>query len=287
MITSLEVANSFSINLTGLQSNKIYYIRAFATNSIGTGYGKLVALTTITDTSKVRFINNGQEVVYGVIISPVTGKKWLDRNLGANRVATSFDDYLGYGDQFQWGRPADGHQLMSWASSTMGDPVNGMTPTLSTSDTPDHNKFIMADASFGHGDWRTNNNSNRWAANPKGPCPAGWHVPTKTEWCAEVSNTQHGGTALTGGITNFSDAYSILKLTAAGFRYGYTTTDPYLPAGALWKPGEKGAYWSSSVEAPPLNGGVYLSDGLLISNGLTDIGGADMSYSRSVRCIQN
>lgn len=40
----------------------------------------------------VTFMYNGQSVTYGVITSAVTGRKWLDRNLGAPLVAASYND---------------------------------------------------------------------------------------------------------------------------------------------------------------------------------------------------
>ncbi|MBA5248247.1 MAG: hypothetical protein FE834_01735, partial [Gammaproteobacteria bacterium] len=49
-------------------------------------------------------------LVYGKVISPWTGKMWLDRNLGASRAATKVDDVLSYGDYYQGGRAADGHE---------------------------------------------------------------------------------------------------------------------------------------------------------------------------------
>lgn len=45
---------------------------------------------------------------------------WMDRNLGARRVATAINDVLSYGNHYQWGRPADGHEISVW---------NGDTPT--------------------------------------------------------------------------------------------------------------------------------------------------------------
>jgi hypothetical protein len=44
------------------------------------------------------------------VTNPTTGKTWMDRNLGASRVATDSTDALAYGDLYQWGRFADGHQ---------------------------------------------------------------------------------------------------------------------------------------------------------------------------------
>lgn len=240
VIAGTTSTGPFSINITGLDFNTTYYIRAFATNSVGTGYGNVLTLNTTNDTTKVRFTYNGKEVVYGIIISPTTGKKWLDRNLGAKQVATAFDDYQAYGDLFQWGRPGDGHQLMNWTASTAGSGVNGMTSILATSDNPGHNNFIDATASSVK-DWRDDNNSNRWATIPQGPCPAGWHVPTESQWAAETSNTQTGGTAISGGMIDRNTAYSQLKLTSAGYRYGYGST-----AGQLNRTGSQGFYWSST-----------------------------------------
>jgi uncharacterized protein (TIGR02145 family) len=47
------------------------------------------------------------------VYNPITGKTWMDRNLGASQVATSSTDTAAYGDLFQWGRLADGHQCRS------------------------------------------------------------------------------------------------------------------------------------------------------------------------------
>jgi hypothetical protein len=48
-------------------------------------------------------------LTYKMITSSKTGRVWLDRNLGATQVATSFDDSAAYGDLYQWGRAKDGH----------------------------------------------------------------------------------------------------------------------------------------------------------------------------------
>jgi hypothetical protein len=43
-------------------------------------------------------------------VTTATGRIWMDRNLGATRVALSSTDTEAYGDYYQWGRPEDGHQ---------------------------------------------------------------------------------------------------------------------------------------------------------------------------------
>jgi uncharacterized protein (TIGR02145 family) len=40
-------AGSFTSNISGLEANKIYYIRSYATNSAGTGYGNQIEITTL------------------------------------------------------------------------------------------------------------------------------------------------------------------------------------------------------------------------------------------------
>lgn len=274
----------FTLNITGLDFNNTYYVRAFAINSADTAFGNVVSFSTANDTNKVRFTYNGQEVVYGIIISPTTGKKWLDRNLGAIRAATAFNDYQAYGDFFQWGRPADGHQLINWTSSTAGTAVNGMTSVLATSDNPGHNNFIAVGTASGpsNGDWRDDNNNNRWITTTQGPCPAGWHVPVLSEWRAEISNTQTFGTATSGGMTSPATAYSMLKLTSAGFRAGIGSSSP--AAGQVWRPGERGYYCCTFSYAGNSYGLVFGDGG---SGPYVDMNSDVRSMGYSVRCIKD
>lgn len=48
--------------------------------------------------------------VSGVATVTSAGQVWMDRNLGASRVAISSADSLAYGDLYQWGRGTDGHE---------------------------------------------------------------------------------------------------------------------------------------------------------------------------------
>ncbi|HEX4851085.1 MAG TPA: FISUMP domain-containing protein [Puia sp.] len=281
VVASTATSGAFTVNISGIDFGNTYYFRAFATNSTGTGYGDVVTLTTSSDS--VRFTYNGQSVTYGIITSPTTGKKWLDRNLGATQVATSFDDYKAYGDMFQWGRPADGHQLINWTSSTAGTGVNGMTTVLATSDVPGNSSLIIP-APGGY-DWRDDNNRNRWNTLPQGPCPDGWHVPNHNEWAPEMSNTAGSGTATTGGMIDYITAYSQLKLTTPGYRIG--TSDYFAaPAGAIYRAGTRGVYWSSDDYIDP--GAPYpLVKVMAIGVDYADFGSFGKSWAVSVRCIKD
>jgi sugar lactone lactonase YvrE len=51
--TAGTVSTNFTSNLTGLTAGTVYYIRAYATNSVGTGYGNVVKFTTSADLAAV------------------------------------------------------------------------------------------------------------------------------------------------------------------------------------------------------------------------------------------
>jgi uncharacterized protein (TIGR02145 family) len=150
------------------------------------------------------------------------GRIWMDRNLGASRVATSPTDTQAYGDLYQWGRLADGHQ--SRTSPT--------TATLSPGDVPGHGSFITAASS--PYDWRTPQNNALWqgVSGTNNPCPAGFRVPTDVELDTERSSWSSNDAA--GAFA------SPLKLVLTGYRYPNT--------GSIVNAGSQGVYWSSTVQ---------------------------------------
>jgi hypothetical protein len=152
--------------------------------------------------------------------------------LGATQVATGSTDHLAYGDLFQWGRGADGHQLITWTNTTTGTVVNGTTATLSTTDTPGNALFITnGTAPY---DWRSGQNVNLWqgVSGTNNPCPSGYRLPTETELEAER-------TSWTGGDNAAGAFASPLKLPMSGIR---SSSD-----GSLLGVGVHGFYWSSTV----------------------------------------
>ena len=159
---------------------------------------------------------------------------WMDRNSGARRVATALNDVLSYGNHYQWGRPADGHEISVWdgATTTSGRGFANATAlgALSATTTPGHPNFILTTAyPF---DWlATQADPDRWATANQGPCPVGYHVPTITEW----------STADTfGAWNNNTDTFnSNLKLPSAGYHSRIN--------GLLFNQGTNGFYWSSTV----------------------------------------
>jgi hypothetical protein len=182
----------------------------------------------VCGTSSVTFTYSGVSVTYGTVVG-ANGKCWLDRNLGASRVAISSTDHLGYGDLFQWGRAADGHQSITWSNSTDGS-GGATTPVVSTVDQPPHGSFI--EMNTGVFDWRSPQNANLWQGvnGINNPCPSGWRVPTQAEWESE---------SLRWSSSNTVGAYlSPLKLAVSGLRS--------LVDGSLINVGQYGNYWSST-----------------------------------------
>lgn len=185
------------------------------------------------------------------VTSP-TGRVWMDRNLGASRVATAYNDSAAYGDLYQWGRGADGHEKRTSPTTT----------TLSSSDTPGHGSFITTSSS--PNDWRNARNNNLWqgVSGVNNPCPSGFRLPTEAEWQAE---------RLTWSTNNRAGAFaSPLKLVSAGYRS--------FVGGSINSAGSEGFYWSSSVDASYSR---YLYFGNDYANTYND----DRAYGDSVRCI--
>jgi uncharacterized protein (TIGR02145 family) len=155
------------------------------------------------------------------VTNPTTGKIWMDRNLGASQVATSSTDAASYGDLYQWGRRADGHQCRTSAT----------TATLSSIDQPAHGNFILAPSA--PYDWRSPQNTNLWQGvnGVNNPCPSGYRLPSEAELEAE---------RLSWSVNTSVGAFaSPLKLPLAGYRDN--------GSGSLYNVGTGGDYWSSTV----------------------------------------
>ncbi|WP_165779118.1 LamG-like jellyroll fold domain-containing protein [Rhodohalobacter barkolensis] len=189
------------------------------------------------------------------VYNPATGQTWMDRNLGASRAATSMDDEEAYGDLYQWGRAADGHEKRD----------SDTTYTLSNTYTPGHGNFIL---NFDNkpDDWHSPQNDNLWHGvdGINNPCPNGYRLPTEAEWEAErqswSSNNRVGAFA------------SQLKLPVAGHRNR--------ASGSLDAVGSNGRYWSSTVFGSLSRYLIFFDDAADMLNNYRAVG-------YSVRCIKD
>ena len=141
----------FTSNITGLDENTTYYVKAYATNSGGAAYGEQVNFTTLHDpcSGVNSFVYEGQE--YSTIA--IGDQCWMAENINVGtRINVSgdqldnssiekycYDDLEAnceiYGGIYQWA------ELMQYSPSDSG--ITGTT---------------------------------------QGICPSGWHIPTDNEW---------------------------------------------------------------------------------------------------------
>lgn len=198
----------------------------------------------------------------------------MDRNLGASQVASSPKDEKAYGDLYQWGRGADGHQLRT----------SGVTLVIPSSEVPGHSDFIIPITnSF---QWLTSSMGRLWQGvdGINNPCPKGFRIPTREEWSLEkaswdITNGKEGTDAI--GAFN-----SPLKLTVAGQRL-YEPKDRSARLNAV---GAFGIYVSSTIEPQIYNVYHYVISFHIYTPGssgeFAKIGQGNYAYGQSCRCIK-
>ena len=156
---------TFNSNLTGLTPSNTYYVRAYATNGVGTAYGNEISFSTNT--------SNGFSSCGGV--TDVDGNSYQTVQIGTQCWTQS---------NLKVSKYRNGDSILTelsntaWQSTTSGayaiynnDPVNdGIYGKL-------YNHFTVTDT--------------------RGLCPTGWHVPTDGEWT--TLETFLGGSSVAGG----------------------------------------------------------------------------------------
>jgi len=260
---AIDLGNVTTVTQTGLTCNTQYTIYVWAYNICGNSTALILTQTTsacpFSCGNNVTFNYKGSTVTYGTFVRDYGSngtRCWMDRNLGATQVATSSTDANAYGDLFQWGRNADGHQNRNSAT----------TGTLSNTDQPGHDNFIISPST--PYDWRSSQNANLWqgVSGTNNPCPIGWRTPTREEWQYEYALWPSNQKNSTGAFN------SPLKLTLTGSR---SHND-----GTLLNVGSSGRYWSSSVNGDNSSYLDFFSSNVTYYNTARAIG-------KSVRCIKD
>lgn len=153
----------FNTNLTGLIENRKYYVRAFATNNIGTGYGNQISFTTQgclgCETGSVSDIDGNNYKTLKI------GYQWW---MGENLRTTKYND---------------GSNVPYITSNSEWSVSN--TGAFCWFNNDPSNKPIYG-ALY-----------NWYAVNRGNLCPVGWRIPTSTEW--NTLTEYLGGTSIAGG----------------------------------------------------------------------------------------
>jgi uncharacterized protein (TIGR02145 family) len=137
---------AFNAGITGLAPNITYYVRAYATNSAGTGYGNEVTFTTSNNCAGVSTVKDTSGNVYNTV--QIGSQCWMKENLKTTkyRNGDSIPNVL-----------IERFKVTSGAWSYYDDDSYNNT---------DYGKLY---------NWYA-------AIDPRGICPEGWHVPTADEW---------------------------------------------------------------------------------------------------------
>jgi uncharacterized protein (TIGR02145 family) len=160
---------SFSSTLTGLYINTTYYMRAYATNSVGTGYGNEISF--------VLWLN-----VSGEGVADLDGNTYKTVKIGLQEWMAENLKTTKYGDGLSIANVTDN---AAWA---------GLTSAAYCW----YNNDIVSNKS------RYGAMYNFYAINTGKLCPRGWHVPSDDEWHALVyfldpSSTLTQNESLTAG----------------------------------------------------------------------------------------
>ncbi|MDD2791031.1 MAG: FISUMP domain-containing protein [Sulfurimonas sp.] len=213
--TSLENANPSSLN-------EIFTLAEADVNATMGGYGvtyraflsSVLALTvspseyeTQLESAKAALSEiQYHGTTYGTVVSPSSGRVWLDRNLGASKVCEDLNETACFGDYYQWGRNFDGHQIStSELNTTLSQVIDNL----------EHSSFIVPYqspddwAAAGIDDNGTLRETNWSKSDGTSVCPAGFRVPTINELRNDTADVN-------GTVSAFNN---FLKLPSAGFRW--------------------------------------------------------------------
>ncbi len=200
---------TFSSSIIGLDINTTYYVRAYATNSIGTAYGQQVTLKTLaTDPITVTDIDGN--VYHTITIGTQT---WMVENFKAER----------YNDGTPMNFTTSGY---SWLQQTTG------AYCWAQDDASYKNTF----GAF----------YNWYAVNSGKLAPVGWRIPTEQDWI-NLSSYLGGGTIAGGKLkgTDYWTAPNIGATNESGFNAlpaGYRSKNNGSNPGM----GDVAVFWSSS-----------------------------------------
>ena len=244
-VTSGSGTGNFEVSLTGLQGDRRYYVRAFATSSVATSYGEQRSFDTVFtmascgETLRVDHqAGDGVSAVSGELsyrTVSADGNCWTDRNLGAERAALSATDDTQESAGWYW----QFNRSQGYRNSG-----SGVVPTWSSSGVVENSNWVVGND----------------------PCSialgSNWRIPSLGEW---QSVSDWSPSTVVGAYN------SVLKLHAGG---GLGSSEGSLGGRSLF-----GSYWSS-IQVDESRGEILYVDG---SNTRTQE--TNKSNGRSVRCV--
>jgi uncharacterized protein (TIGR02145 family) len=248
--TDGTINGSFSSNLKGLKANTTYYVRAYATNSIGTGYGSVLSFTTQQYSGDIVTDIDGN--VYHTVT--IGTQVWMIENLKVTKYRNG-DPIPNVTDDVQWVK------LITGAYCNYDNDSQNLTTYGYL-----YNSFAVMDS--------------------RNIAPTGWHVPSDTEWT--TLTTYLGGDSVAGGkMKEIGTAYWLSPNTGATNGSGFTSFACGLrtEAGSFSAIGQYNYLWSNTV-ASQSGPSIYIrslgnNDAIVFRSAIGTRSGA------SVRCVKN
>ncbi len=208
MISAGSGSGSFEVTIVDLEPDKYYYLRAFATNNMGTGYGDEITFSTqsmITDSTTTEPVVDVDGNLYPVV--RIGDQVWMAKNLQVTRFRDGTEIPNVEGED-QWGN-------LTTPAYAWYDNVNNQYGLL-------YNGYSIANDDL---------------------CPEGWHLPDTAEWNTLIETV--GGKEVAGGkLKETGTVRWMMPNVGATDEYRFTA----LPGGLRYVDGEfrnkgKGGYW--------------------------------------------
>ena len=245
---------SFTSSLSGLSPSITYYVRAYASNSAGTGYGNEITFMT-TPCLGISSISDIDGNSYNTV--QIGTQCWIQSNLKVSKYRNG--DAIPTGLSAAVWRSTNSGAYAIYLNNNANDAIYGKL----------YNWYAVAD--------------NR------GLCPTGWHVPTDAEWT--TLTTYLGGEGVAGGkMKSVGTAYWNNSNVGATNESGFSG----LPGGFrndgdtdYYNIGRGAFFWSATESSR--DGFAWardLFDGDVIVTKVGD-NGVDKNMGLSVRCLRD
>ena len=261
----------FTSYMNGLLADNIYYVRAYATNSVGTGYSAQISLRT---EAGLEPISDYEGNVYQTV--QIGYRIWMAENLKSTYYSDGTAIPLVVEDS-GWKNLGDDGKAYCWYDNS--------------SDTGDIYGAIYSWAAAMNGADDTDDNP----CEVQGVCPTGWHMPSDSEWKeleiylgmepSEADATSYRGTDQGGKLKETGTSLWKSPNVGATNESGFSA----LPGGhrgsngVFYQLGEQAAFWTTTERRNSL----MLSRMLFYTR--ADIFNHDRykNFGFSVRCIRD
>ncbi len=196
----------FTSSMMNLTPGTTYYVRAYATNSVGTTYGQEISFRTYSSCPGAATVTDHEGNVYNTV--QIGNQCWTRENMRCTTSPSTGTSILEF--------PAGYYSYTGKkAYYVNGDSANTLTYGLL------YNWAAAVDTFHtDYGETSTSAShvlSVTFSGNRRGICPAGWHVPSHAEWTQLTNYVYNNGYQCPGcsGTINAAKADCIAKALAS------------------------------------------------------------------------